>query len=442
MITAHFWPSGQSDPLARPAGYESVRQSLARKGGNAHFQLASNAMAPSSSRLAIGTASAANGYHHHCQHNGHPLPTSSADAEDAPRHTARSTRRGRSPTRRHLWAYSPERAHAEVQEERRLSVNSRLGPLAREHLYPVEPVAQVVDEAPPHPVSIAMLTSASPSTSSMPTASYEAPPVTNTSLPILSRPPAALSSHTSLEMGACQAEDAFEGELSYLRAAPTTAEDAQPTGAGPAAFEQVLYTRSHLPDLDLQSRYLWHALHNFRVQDSDYAKGYAERAKKAPRFDSAAGVCPFLASSSTSSSATPTSEPDSSATIISKTFNWSSLRLPLSLEHEWYGVTFRSVRRLASASLSLYQADRLSHEEAVTSGGLILYWYGQPDAQTGENLATCIWTSREEARKASALPLHKSARDLAVQAYETFELDRYRVVKREGESGLSIEPWA
>lgn len=37
--------------------------------------------------------------------------------------------------------------------------------------------------------------------------------------------------------------------------------------------------------------------------------------------------------------------------------------------------------------------------------------------------------------------MHKAARDLAVEAYETFELDRYRVVKREGESGIRIEPW-
>lgn len=445
MTTAHFWPSGHTDPLSRPAGYESLRQALARKGGNTHFQLASNAMAPSPSRLAVGSAPAANGYHHY---NGHPVAASGVDVEDVPRHTARSTRRGRSPTRRHLWAYSPERAHAEVQEERRLSINSRLALDAQEPPHPEEPAPLTVDtnglptssNGSPTPAS-----SSSTYTGRTTATQYEAPPVTNTSLPILSRPPAALALHTSLEMGAWQAEEAFDGQLSYLRAGPTTTEtDTQTASATPPSSLQVMYTRSHLPELDLQSRYLWHALHNFRVQDSDYAKGYAERARKAPRFDSAGGVCPFLAASSSSSasaSATSTSEADSPAATISKTFNWSSLRLPLSLQHEWYGVTFRSVRRPASSSLSLYQADRLSHEEAVSSGGLILYWYGQPDVETGENLATCIWTSREEARKASTLPMHRRARDLATLAYERFELQRYRVVKREGESGLSIEAW-
>ncbi|PWN18266.1 hypothetical protein BCV69DRAFT_285241 [Microstroma glucosiphilum] len=441
MITTHFWQSGQPDRFCRPAGSESFRQVLARKGGDTHFQLASNAMAPSSSRLTIATAPAAHGSHNH-NHNGPSLPVSSIENEEVPRHTARSTRRGRSPTRRHLWAYSPERAHAEVQEERRQSITSRFAPDVQPASYPETVPPQTANEIPVSSLSLDSPISALSSSSTLTTTQYEAPPVTNTSLPILSRPPAALASHTSLELRAWQAGEAFDGELSYLRAASITS-DTQTTGAGPAAFAQVLYTRSHLPELDLQSRYLWHALHYFRVQDNDYAKGYAERAGKAPRFDSAVGVCPFLAATSSSSSSAPhsTRDPNSSAAIIFKTFNWSSLRLPLSLQHEWYGVTFRSIRRAASASLSLYQADRLSHEEAVSSGGLILYWYGQPDAETGENLATCIWTSREEAREASRLPMHKAARDLAVEAYETFELERYRVVKREGESGIRIEPW-
>jgi len=70
-----------------------------------------------------------------------------------------------------------------------------------------------------------------------------------------------------------------------------------------------------------------------------------------------------------------------------------------------------------------------------------MYWYGVPDSVTGANLATCIWTSQEHAKSASALPLHRQAVRHAVDAYESFDLSRYAVVKREGEDGLGIEPW-
>lgn len=67
--------------------------------------------------------------------------------------------------------------------------------------------------------------------------------------------------------------------------------------------------------------------------------------------------------------------------------------LPEDIEREWYCVVFRSRRNKESSSLSLYQADREAHEEAVKNGGLVMYWYGVPDEQTGSNLATCIWQS-------------------------------------------------
>ena len=36
----------------------------------------------------------------------------------------------------------------------------------------------------------------------------------------------------------------------------------------------------------------------------------------------------------------------------------------------------------------LFVLDKNSHAEAVRSGGLLKYWYGEPDAE-GANLATC-----------------------------------------------------
>jgi hypothetical protein len=111
----------------------------------------------------------------------------------------------------------------------------------------------------------------------------------------------------------------------------------------------VSYTDSHLPDIDIASLELHDVLANFRPIKDDYASLPYEDA-----------------------------------------FNWSDLHLPLGLERDWcvlcfrgpgpgrdpftrYAVSFRS-RRKPSDSTSLYEADKASHEEAVSSGGLLLYW--------------------------------------------------------------------
>lgn len=70
-----------------------------------------------------------------------------------------------------------------------------------------------------------------------------------------------------------------------------------------------------------------------------------------------------------------------------------------------------------------------------------MYWYGSPDVKTGENLATCIWTSRKAALKASKLELHKKAAGFAAPSYERYDLVRYKVVKKAGEREVKIEEW-
>lgn len=53
----------------------------------------------------------------------------------------------------------------------------------------------------------------------------------------------------------------------------------------------------------------------------------------------------------------------------------SDLFLNSSLTYTYrYIVAFRSVRRKGADTALLYQADREAHEEAVTAGGLLLYW--------------------------------------------------------------------
>lgn len=113
--------------------------------------------------------------------------------------------------------------------------------------------------------------------------------------------------------------------------------------------EQLSSFSTHLPDIDPASLALHQALHHFRPKDTHYA-----------------------------------------AREYSDAFNWTELGLSEDVEREWYCVVFRSRRNKESESLSLYQADREAHEEAVKNGGLVMYWYGVPDG-TGLNLATCIW---------------------------------------------------
>jgi len=131
--------------------------------------------------------------------------------------------------------------------------------------------------------------------------------------------------------------------------------------------------------------------------------------------------------------------PDYANTAYGQAFNWSELRLPKDEGREWYCVAFRSKRKAGSDGTSLYDADRLAHEEAIRNGGLILYWYGLPNPETGMNLATCIWQSRKHATAANSRPHHIQAMRLAAQVYDAYSLERYVLRKIQGEEGVTIE---
>ncbi|KAI0081896.1 hypothetical protein K474DRAFT_1009197 [Panus rudis PR-1116 ss-1] len=133
--------------------------------------------------------------------------------------------------------------------------------------------------------------------------------------------------------------------------------------------------------------------------------------------------------------------PDYSVTPYEKAFNWHELVLPEDAEREWYCVVFRSKRKEGSDGGPLYEADRKAHEEAVQNGGLILYWYGIPHPETGLNLATCIWQSRQHAIAANSRPHHIRAMRLAAASYERYELQRYRLIKVKGETGVRVTPY-
>ena len=109
----------------------------------------------------------------------------------------------------------------------------------------------------------------------------------------------------------------------------------------------------------------------------------------------------------------------------------------------------------------LYEADKMAHEEAVQNGGvrtlacsslppfpaltlipqLIMYWFGVPSPETGLNLATCIWQSRQHAVQANSRPNHVRAAKLAKAAYERYDLERWIVRKVKGETGIRLEPY-
>ncbi|KAF9244885.1 hypothetical protein BU15DRAFT_85735 [Melanogaster broomeanus] len=159
-----------------------------------------------------------------------------------------------------------------------------------------------------------------------------------------------------------------------------------------------LVTGTRLPDIDPVSLSFHKALHHFRPLTEDYA------------------TLPYACG-----------------------FNWSELELPEDEVREWYAVAFRSRRKLGSDGGSLYEADKLAHEEAVSNGGLIMYWYGVPNPETGMNLATCIWQSRKHARVANSGPHHVRAMKLAAVSYETYTLERYRLSKVKGDKGIIVE---
>lgn len=205
------------------------------------------------------------------------------------------------------------------------------------------------------------------------------------------------------------------------------------------------YTRARLPEIDPDSKLLWESLHSLRAYSDDYSEGYQVITKKS---NSKKLIVPHPLSDDMDQDQCPAFADNASLSnkralaLIKKLFNWDQLpELPKDMEQTWYGVTFRSKRRKGSESTNLYEDDRRSHEEAVNSGGLLMYWYGRPSEKTGHNLATCIWTSRVEAIKASSLPLHARAAIHSRKAYESFELNRYALRKVQGETRLRLEEW-
>lgn len=105
---------------------------------------------------------------------------------------------------------------------------------------------------------------------------------------------------------------------------------------------------------------------------------------------------------------------------------------------EFYVVGFRSRLKEQIDRDLLFKLDEMSHAEAATSGGLLKYWYGKPDAER-RNLATCLWRSKEDAMRGGQGPWHKQARAVISKMYEQISVSGLQLVVEDDVSGWRFE---
>ncbi|KAK9235717.1 hypothetical protein V1525DRAFT_253660 [Lipomyces kononenkoae] len=109
-------------------------------------------------------------------------------------------------------------------------------------------------------------------------------------------------------------------------------------------------------------------------------------------------------------------------------------------KQKFYVVTFRSKLYPDIDLQRLHDLDVHAHQEAVASGGLLKYWFGTKD-QSHQNLATCLWRSREDARAAGAGQRHKVARAATGELYDTIIFTALKLVIDDDASSWQISDW-
>jgi hypothetical protein len=157
-----------------------------------------------------------------------------------------------------------------------------------------------------------------------------------------------------------------------------------------------------------------------------------------------------------------------------KAFNWDSIvdifsrtaraEQPGSIPEklDFYVIVFRSrVNQHADRQL-LGELDKAAHREAVESGGLLKYWFGEPD-EAGRNLATCefsrsivrlmlvflilttpvigLWRNRADARRGGAGPGHAQAMRAAVRMYDEWFVERLKLTVEPKTGYWSFATW-
>ncbi|PLB39992.1 uncharacterized protein BDW47DRAFT_123941 [Aspergillus candidus] len=142
--------------------------------------------------------------------------------------------------------------------------------------------------------------------------------------------------------------------------------------------------------------------------------------------------------------------PDYATAPYTASFNWDEVfdflrDLARATGHHWneqdfYVVEFRSCLREDADPVALHELDAWSLQEAVESGGLLKYWFGTKNGKK-ENLATCVWRSREDARLGGAGPWHKRARGAARDLYERINFTTMRLVVGDDVGTWAITEW-
>ncbi|RDW76379.1 uncharacterized protein DSM5745_06371 [Aspergillus mulundensis] len=146
---------------------------------------------------------------------------------------------------------------------------------------------------------------------------------------------------------------------------------------------------------------------------------------------------------------TPT-RADYATAPYAESFNWSSVSATLHdlaakegyswKRQSFYVVVFRSTLQTDIDGERLHLLDERSHAEAVTSGGLLRYWFGVKNEKR-ENLATCVWRSREDARAGGTGPWHAKARGAARVMYEQIVFTTLELVVGEEVGEWEFREW-
>jgi hypothetical protein len=131
--------------------------------------------------------------------------------------------------------------------------------------------------------------------------------------------------------------------------------------------------------------------------------------------------------------------PDHATLPIQEGFNWLSCLGDARFDR-LYLVVFRSMLRVSADLELLWKHDKRAHAEALDMGGLLYYFKGEMNERR-ECLSFCLWESREQARRASGAPLHRTATGIVAETYEAHSLERYEVMKvGDTKGGLVFRP--
>ncbi|KAJ6006289.1 hypothetical protein N7451_004233 [Penicillium sp. IBT 35674x] len=106
----------------------------------------------------------------------------------------------------------------------------------------------------------------------------------------------------------------------------------------------------------------------------------------------------------------------------------------------FYVVSFRSILKPGVDNDHLHDLDAYSHQEATTSGGLLKYWFGTKNEKR-QNLATCIWRNRNDARLGGRGPWHAKARAAGRELYEDIVFSTMKLVIEDGVLSWSMSDW-